>query len=158
MNTLATPKVLSDATLVQLAREIAIEIFPVEDILKHHRLSVEQFERIKETQRFQDLLYIATGEWQSALNTHERVKIKSAAAIEDWLVEAYAKLHDNTEALPAKVELAKVLTRLAGMGLTNAEVNGAAAERFHITINLGQDANLNFDKEITTIPAISDQT
>ena len=107
-------------------------------------------------QRFQDLVYTATGEWNSALNTNERIKIKAAAAVEDWLTEAYVRLHDASENLPAKVELGKLLARIAGVGLANAELAGAAAERFHITINLGADARLTYDKTITTIPAISD--
>lgn len=41
------------------------------------------------------------------------------------------------EALPAKTEVAKLVTRLAGMGIERAEVTGGGGERFVLQINIG---------------------
>ncbi|RZN09646.1 hypothetical protein CWO91_16595 [Bradyrhizobium genosp. SA-3] len=74
--------------------------------------------------------------WNTALNTSERVKLKAAAMLEEWLPELNNRLHDTEEALPAKIEGGKMLTKLAGMDGRTGEVAGGG-ERFSVVINLG---------------------
>lgn len=138
----------SDLTLVQLAREIAMNIQSIETILETHQIDDETWNKIKITPRFTSLLESETAAWNSAVNTHERVKLKSAALVEDWLPEAYARMSDPTENLNAKTELGKLVARLAGMGLSNANITDASGERFSVTINLGGDNNLKIEKEM----------
>jgi hypothetical protein len=57
-------------------------------------------------------------------------------------------MHDRAESLAAKTELAKLISRIAGVGLNDASVAGVG-EGVKITINLGQDANLKFEKVVT---------
>ncbi len=138
-----------DIVLIKLAREIAINHFPVETILKAHQISPETWISIQQLPRFKDLLAAEIKDWNGALNTHERTKLKAAAMVEEYLPEGNSRLHDNRETLPAKVELLKLLTRIAGMGLTGAELNGFGGEKFSVTINLGADSKLKFEKEVT---------
>ena len=138
----------NDLTLVQLAREIAMNIQSIETILETHQIDTDTWDKIKITPRFTTLLETETAAWNSAINTHERVKLKSAALVEDWLPEAYARMNDTTENLNAKTELAKLVARLAGMGLNNASIADGSGERFSVTINLGNDAKLKFEKEL----------
>jgi len=149
---MASPPALAElqdeALLVRLVREIATDLYDIETILKRHDIDEEKWERLKANPRFRALLESEITAWQSALNTHERVKLKAAAMVEDWLVEAHSRLHDNTENLNAKNELAKLVTRIAGMGLTNADVQGSGGEKFQVTINLGADNQLKFEKEL----------
>jgi hypothetical protein len=77
--------------------------------------------------------------WGAALNTSERLKLKAAAMLEEWLPELNNRLHDGQEALPAKIEGAKMLTRIAGIGVPGV-AEGGAGERFTVTINLGNSA------------------
>jgi len=145
---LVPSKKFSDLTLVKLAREVAMNIQSIETILETNQIDIETWENIKVHPRFNQYLESETSSWNSAINTHERVKLKSAAVIEDWLPEAYARMHDASENLNAKTELGKLVARLAGMGLTNTHVTDGSGERFSVTINLGNDAQLKFEKEI----------
>lgn len=138
-----------DLLLVKLARELAIEQKPLPDVLRQLNLTEEDWEDIKENERFNSLLASEVEAWHSALNTHERVKLKAATMMEEWLPESYARLHDSKETLSAKTELAKLVARLAGMGLTNASIEGGSAEKFSVTINLGGDNNIRLEKDIT---------
>lgn len=142
-------KEFNDLTFVKLARELALAINPLETILSHNQVTTEDWEQIKSHPRFLQYLEVETSNWGSALNTHERVKLKSAAMMEEWLVEAYARMTDPSENLNAKTEVAKLVSKLAGLGITNAAVEGAAGERFSVTINLGADNKLTFEKAVS---------
>ncbi|TXH19342.1 MAG: hypothetical protein E6R03_00615 [Hyphomicrobiaceae bacterium] len=150
---MANPTVLapsqSDMQLVKLAREIAMDILPLETILKNHAISNDRWEELQRNGKFKFLLESECEAWNTALNTHERVKLKAAAMIEEWLPELNNRLHDHDEALPAKIEGAKMLTRVAGMGLPG-QVEGGTPERFTVTINLGpQVAPVTIEKDVT---------
>lgn len=137
----------SNIALVKLAREIAMDIHPIQTILNQYGISTEQWEILKGNQRFQNLLLSETEAWNGALNTQERVKLKAAAMLEEWLPELNNRLHDADEALPAKIEGGKMLTRIAGIGVGAAE-GGGGGERFTVTINLGEDSKLTFEKQL----------
>jgi hypothetical protein len=139
----------TDVTLLKLAREIAMDIHPLETILANHNVTIEDFDRIRTLPRFQQYLEGEMVAWGSALNTHERVKLKSAAVMETWLPELYARMHDRNENLNAKVEAGKLVAKLAGMGIEKASINGEGGERFSVTINLGEDKNIRIEKDIT---------
>lgn len=137
----------SDTALVKLAREIAMDIQPIETILKQYSITDQAWEQLQRNGRFTRLLESQVEEWNSALNTHERVRAKSAAMLEEWLPELNNRLHDRDIGLPAKVEAGKMLTKMAGIG--EREVGaGGAGERFTITINLGEDHKLSFEKQV----------
>lgn len=133
---------------VRLAREIAIDHFELETILKHYQIPTERWEIIKNNARFQSLLESQIADWQSATNTQERSKLKAAALLEEWFPTANMELHDRNASLSGRVELAKLLARIAGMG-ENRGGEVLAGEKFSITINLGADAKLKFDKQVT---------
>lgn len=137
-----------DALLVVLARELAMNLRPLDEILSAFHLTAEKFDRISETPRFTQLLQQHTLEWEAAANTHERTKLKASTMIEDWLPEAHRRLHDNAETLNSKTELAKLVTKLAGMGLDRADVANTG-EKVSITINLGGDTKLKFEHNVT---------
>lgn len=145
-------KDINDLTFVKLARELAMGITPLETILSNNHIDLDLWETIQKHPRFLQLLETELSDWGSALNTHERVKLKSAAMMEEWLPEAYSRMTDPNENLNSKTELAKLVTKLAGMGLTNASIEGAGAEKISININLGAD-KISFQKDIT-LPVI----
>jgi hypothetical protein len=139
-----------DLQLVKLAREVAMDIHPLETILRNHDIGADAWFALQNNHRFRALVISETEAWNTALNTHERVKVKAACMVEEWLPELHARLHDGEEALPAKVEAGKLLTRIAGMGLPG-EVNGVAGERFTVTINMGPQIDpIQFTKEVTS--------
>ena len=126
-----------------------MDIHPLQTILQQYSISADAWEKLHQNSRFQSLLASEIETWQSALNTHERVKAKAAAMLEEWLPELNNRLHDGDEALPAKIEGGKLITKLAGLDC-KAEVIGGSGERFSITINLGADAApIKIEKDVT---------
>jgi hypothetical protein len=137
-----------DVQYLRLAREIAADLHKLDAILKNSSISQEEFEEISKDPRFVTLLKSEIEAWNSAGNTHERTKLKAGMLMEEWLLEANARLHDAKEPLNSKTEVAKLLARLAGMGSEKADLLGGGGERFSITINLGADSKLQFQKEL----------
>jgi hypothetical protein len=148
--------VFTEVTLLKLAREVAMDLHPLEDILKRHKVSKADFTRISKLTRFQALLTDAVTTWHGALNTHERTKLKAAALVEEWLPELNTRMHDPQESLNAKIEGGKLAARIAEMGLSKAGIEGGIGEKVSITINMGADSKLEFKKEAP--PQIIDVT
>lgn len=147
---LASKSVFGDDRLVVLARELAMNIHEIPDILTRLNITPTQWEDIQKDPRFQGYLRDAIVTWQSALNAPERIKVKSLAAIEDWLLAAYGDLHDDKNNLRDKTELAKLISRLAGVG-EKAPNELPAGEKISITINMGDQS---VHAEQTSIPKI----
>lgn len=139
---------VTDLSLLKLAREIAQDIHLLEDILANHNVSPENWQQIQQNPRFISYLESETANWNAALNTQERVRIKAASAVEEWLPELYARVHDANENLSAKVEAGKLLRDLAGFSKGGVGME-ATGERFSVVINLGTDNQLKFEKEVT---------
>lgn len=137
---------LKDVTFLKIAREIAMDINPLEKILETHGVSQEEWLRIQDNMQFQEYLRGSIQEWNSAVNTSERVKLKSMAFVEEALPEFYARAHDPKEALPAKVEVLKTVARLAGFG--NNVDGSVSGERLSVTINLGSDQQVKIEKNL----------
>lgn len=127
----------SDLRLMRLARELAMELTEVSVILARYGITDEEWQRLQRHPKFQQILAAEAAAWDSALNTHERVRLKAAAMMEEWLPEAYARMHDRNEALPAKTEVAKLVTRLAGMGIERTGAGEEGAQKFSLVINIG---------------------
>jgi hypothetical protein len=137
----------NDVTMLKLAREIAMDIHPIEDILKTHQIEPVQWEAISKHPQFDLLLRSEMEAWQSAINTQERVRLKSLSFVEEALPEFYARVHDAREPLSAKTEVLKAVARFAGVGGTISG-DGIIGERVSVTINLGADQQLKIEKEI----------
>lgn len=157
MNTTVTAipeeiKYEDDIFLIRLAREIAINHYPLKEVLRKRGIlspNDPRWLKISRLPRFHTILENEISNWQSATNTHERTKLKAAAMIEEWLPEANSRLNDLKENLPAKVELAKLITKIAGMGIEKMGIEGEGGTKVSININLGADQKLGFNKEVT---------
>lgn len=159
MDTIAEPKTQAisealntqlDTGLIRLAREIAMDHYPLEDLLKRYGINQTDWIAIRRNGRFLQLLESEIIAWQAATNTHERTRYKAAAMMENFLEEANDRLHDNSLTLTAKVELAKLIARIAGMGIEKVGVLADEGSKFTVNINLGADNNLKFEKNITS--------
>jgi hypothetical protein len=145
-----TESEISELELLKLAREIAMDIRPLDEILNTHNITKDQFERIAALPRFQLYLESEASAWHGSLNTHERVKLKAAAMLEEWLPELNMRMHDRSENLNAKIEAGKLARDLAGFAKNGVGVEGMG-EKFSVTINLGQDSKLTFEKQLPPI-------
>lgn len=127
-----------ETLLLRLAREIAMEFRTIEEILSTFKLSQSQFERITTSKRFETILTQELQQWHGARNTTERVRMKSAAMIEESLPDLYRYLHDKDLPLSARVELLKTIAKLGGQGEpTRQEGPGNG---FRMVINIGKSA------------------
>ena len=136
-----------ELTIVKLAREIAMDLRPIEDIVESLGISSPEWDAIQALPVFQDRVRTATEEWQSGMNTSERVRMKSLAFVEEALPEFFARAHDPKEGLAAKTEVLKTISKFAGIG---GSVDGAGSgERMVVTINLGADHQLKVEKNVT---------
>jgi hypothetical protein len=135
-----------DTLFLRLARELAINLYDTESVLKANNIDPKEWGAISKDRRFVKLLKSEMEAWNAANNTPERVRLKSAMLVEEWLLEANKLAHDGSQTLTARIELMKLLKSLGGLGVDRAE--GSIGERFSITINLGADQKLQFDKQL----------
>lgn len=141
---------IADNTLVKLAREIAMDVVPLETILKAAGIASNQWETIQKQPRFQSILSAEILAWESAVNTADRVKLKAAACVEDALLEMHGRLHDRREPMSARVELFKSLAKLGGLE-TSPKTDVQMGERFQLTINIGDGRAREITSEVTRV-------
>lgn len=145
----ALPALSGDDTLyIRLARDLAIDMRQPEEIRETYGLTYEQWDTILDNEYFQKLLHDERVRWLSANNVNERVKLKAAAMVEEWLPELFGRLHDPRESLNAKVAAGQLVTKLAGMGIERAAIEGGG-ERFSININLGAEKSFKIERTIS---------
>lgn len=140
------PELHGDVLMRRIARDIAMDQHDLERVLKTNNVSAREFQRMSKDPRFVAILQEEVVAWNNAANAPERVKIKAAAMIEEWLPEAFQELHNREASLQHKTQLATLVSRLGGMDKGDMAI-GSAGERFSVTINLGADTKLSFDKE-----------
>jgi hypothetical protein len=138
-----------DQKLLGLARELALDIKPRADVLKEYSMSEAEFERVSNLPLFRRYFEQEVTQWQASLAAPDRVRIKSAAVLEEWLPELYRRMLDRSEALSSKVEAGKLLAKMAEIGNPRPGVGDGGGERFSVTINLGSDQSLRFEKTVT---------
>lgn len=139
---------VTDLQIIKIARAIARDLVPLEEVLKQYGMDQNQWEQVRNAPHFQRVLTSALEEWNSAANTAERVKLKSLYLVEEALPEMYARAHDPREPLNHKVEVIKTIARFAGLGGGVSDAV-AAGEKFSVTINLGADHQLKIEKDVT---------
>ncbi len=140
--------VYDDAKLVKLAREIAMGIKSLPEVLFDNSISQKKYAELLELPHFQRLLASEVSAWASAMNTAERVKLKSSALIEEYLPELYARLNDQNEPLSSKVKAIEVVAKLAHLGEKEIAPSISPGDRVQVIINMGADAKLQYDKRL----------
>ena len=99
-----------------LAREIAQDIFTVDQIVALHRLEDHEWMQIQRHPKFQSMLAEMQREWNSAGNTRERVRIKAATGLETTLEVFINEINNVQIPLSQRVEAGKFLARLGELG------------------------------------------
>lgn len=95
-----------------LAREIAMDIYPVEDILALHKLTDEQWMAIQDHPMFQSTLADLVLQYNTASSIKERVRVKAAIGLEISMDTYIADIADTGIPLNQRVEAGKFLARL----------------------------------------------
>lgn len=139
---------LSPFDLAKLAREVAMDIKELDVVLGYYRLTLEQYAEVCKIPFFKRALENSTLEWNSALSTHERMKIEAAAILEEGLPILGARMKNKDETFAAATEAGKLFAKIAGLGEVSRDAP-APGEKFTITINLGDDTKLHYEKDVT---------
>lgn len=136
---------LTPQQMASLAREVAMDIRELSAILGDYRITETQYDTLKENSFFKKALEASVIEWNSALSTHQRIKLQAAASLEQALPILGARMMKSDEDLNKAVETGKLLTKIAGIGEDRKD--GVPGEKFTITINLGADQQLTIEKD-----------
>jgi hypothetical protein len=126
----------TEEALRSLVTELARDIQDINQILDRHGIDRTDYDALSQTHQFKSMMAEAVKEWSKASNTGERVKIKSAALIEEALPLMFKELKDKTHPLSSRADLFGRIARIGSLGNpVAAPPNGG--EAFSITINLG---------------------
>jgi hypothetical protein len=128
--------------LAKLARERAMNIHNRDELKLIFGLDDATFDEIEANDLYKRILQHSIIEWNSPLSTPERIKIISAAYVEETLPIIGSSIMAEKTPLSEKVEAAKYLAKNAGIGEGQQQQAGAGADRFVITINLGADTEV----------------
>lgn len=157
-----------DTQMLKVARNLAMDIYELDDILKNLSISPNDFSRWQAHPRFQAYLKSAKEEWNAASNAAERTKLKAATVMEDFMLEAHGALHDKKIALNHRVELGKLVAKIAGMGEPRTFANtGGSGPAFQLNIVIGKETVsiqpqigkiINYDEDDDYDPLVSPNT
>jgi hypothetical protein len=117
----------------------AVEMHMVEPrkILDKLDMSLAEWDAIIQHPQFKNMLREEKERWESALNSKERVEIKTWYILEDALERLQGYLHSDTFGDTAKVQLFQALQKQVGVGSRDVQAGAGTGERFNITINMG---------------------
>lgn len=138
---------VTDATISQIAREVARDIIPIDAVLQKFKLDTQTYDKIFDLPYFQRRLEEELAVWNGSDSGTIRARIaaKAASVIEESLLEVFDLIHDKSQPLSGKVEALKFAARLASMG-DGAVDPGALDNRVVINIAFGGD-KVTFEKE-----------
>lgn len=122
----------------RLAVELAVQLRPVAEILNTYSLSRSELAAKLKDPMFRDMVKQAKTLWSSDLSVKERIRLKSQILVEDSLLEVFSMFHNRDNALPARMDAFKQLTRVAEVDQPERG-KGDTGSRFTVSINLGDN-------------------
>lgn len=128
---------LEDYPLRQIAQELAQRIEPKETILRKYDISPGEWDVIRKTQYFRELLREATEEWNSPASADDRIRLKSKKALEDSIVTLYEIAHNERNPPKARIDAVERMSRMSGIERQAETPKGGGAGGFSININIG---------------------
>lgn len=142
--TLNEPEAALTPQLVgSLARELAINLRDLDDILLTYKISRATYENLKNKEFFTKAVDTAVIEWNSAANTIIRCQLEAAFTFEQGIPKANAVAMDPKTPFNHTVDYLKLMADVGGV--KKSPNQGQGSERFQITINLGADTTLEFE-------------
>jgi hypothetical protein len=126
-----------DPSLNGLAREIAQDIRPLEEILLDHGFSGlgdPRWTAISESPAFGAILAQSIEEWNSAKTTPQRIRMKAAAIVEQSLPAVFSIINDTTEKAADRIRMLEVIGRFAGVETEAKTAHSGGG--FSVSINI----------------------
>lgn len=118
----------------QLAMEIATELCDASTLMKRYGMSGAAFKQLLSTPAFANMVKEAKAKWDGDMNANERIRVKSAIALEDSIIEIHGMIHDKENPSSSRIEAAKTLGKFAKADAPDA---AAGSVPFVVNINLG---------------------
>lgn len=94
--------------------------------------------------------------WNEAENLPDRVRLKALSFCEEWLPEAYERVHDPNENLTAKTDVIKTVAKMAGLDRP-PPLEAGGGSGFKVVINMGGDSKFEKSLEGPTIELKADE-
>jgi hypothetical protein len=155
----ALPDGFSVPGAVGLARDLVMNLYDRDFILKKHGITEAVCKRLEANEYFQKLTEQLAIEWNTPKSAQERLALHTAIGLEVVLPDAIARVSNRTEPLAGVAQMVKVLADIAGANqAAKQKQQGAPGEKFQITINLGAangGTKEHYDKTITVLPTIT---
>lgn len=129
-----------DPSFASLARELAQDIRPVDDVLKDYGFTDTDDPRwlfLQRSNDFKRMLAEASKEWNAADSTKRRVQQKALASLEVSLPNIHALINNPATAPTARIDGARLLQNLAGMAGPVSTNLGDGGGGVSININFG---------------------
>ena len=122
----------------RMAIELAVQIRPVNEILLTYSTTRSELVAKLKNPMFRDMVKQAKQLWSSDLSIKERIRLKSQVLVEDSLLSIFSIVHNQDNAIPAKLDAFKQLARVAEVD-TPERGKGDTGTRFTVEINLGNN-------------------
>lgn len=129
-----------------IANEIAMDLLEINDILKNHDVSQNEWLRLATNPLFNEMVAAYRSEWSSAKNTRERVDLKTLLLVESGLETMHALMNDPREPANARVEVFKSLQRGAGIGKNDPGTESVG--KVSLTINMGGGQSIKVEQTL----------
>ena len=122
--------------LRDLAYGIVKDVEDEDKLLNRLGFTRQEYDELAETRAFKTILGQAQSEWEGAVNTHKRIKLKAAINIEEALPHFYSEMTNEKEPLSSKVKAFEAIARIAGLGQSEL-IPAGGGQHFKLEINLG---------------------
>lgn len=135
-----------DASMVSLAREIAQDIFPLEDILiRHgfeHGTNDPAWADLQARPEWAKTLQQQILEWNAADSTKKRIMLKSQAALEAALPSVFSLSVDPNEKALDRLKAVELLGKFGSVGADKESTGGGGGFSLKINLSTGQQVKV----------------
>lgn len=147
----ALPENVTPETIARLARDVAMNIHELNEILPTYGLDEAQFNRIAGTAFYQQLWRNYLIEWNSPLSAEKRIKLGAQSLLEAAMPGLGAGMCNIRQPLKERVDAAKLFARLGDVD-GDRKSNASDAEKFVINISFGKNNRVNVVTELAPKP------
>src|SRR5215472_7561882 len=151
--TLVPKKVtLSPEKIIQLASDLAKRYKDTNLVLRDYGISEHEYYELEQNEFFKKALAAEVLEWNRPMNSEQRCQLGARSLTEQVIPEIAKGALDEKQPLNARTDAARFLASIAGLG--KKERAESDSDRVVITINLGADEKLKFDKQVKPVEPI----
>jgi len=147
MSTTPTTFVITERTIVAVSRALALDLYPIDEILRTYNLSHDDFTQVRNSVVFKRCFEDAVLAWNDANSAEERLRVKALIMLEEWLPDLNSDLTDRASPLSSRIRGGELLMKLAGVDQSRVAEHGLG-ERFSVTINMGEKTSKIIDAQV----------